>query len=285
MRGISGPIAVVAPCSIHREDRFHAGIQLAAGLGFELQPFADLLRPHLYLAGDDDHRLAQLSRALSDDRFSAVWIARGGCGMTRLLPRLDFDNFRPKPVIGFSDVTALLAALHQHGLGPAIHGPVVHSLPITDVASMEHLERHLKGLDTPPLQGEIWREGTAEGALMGGNLSLLAALCGTPWQPSARGKIVVLEEVAEPAYRIDRLLQQLHSAGVLGGAAGVALGKFEGCKAPEGFTLKELILEQLAPLGVPVVAQLPIGHGAENRAWTLGTHALLRDGSLTWQGP
>lgn len=276
------PIAVVAPCGVHDPGRFQAGLEIARAAGHDLRPFPDLLRPHRYLASPDDQRLAQLREALTDPGYGAVWIARGGYGLTRLLDRLDLEGLPRKPVIGFSDVTALHTALHQAGLGPAIHGPVVHSLPVTDAASQAHLWDLLAGRSVEALVGEPWVGGEARGPLVGGNLCLLAAGCGTRYQLDARGAILVLEDVGEVPFRLDRMLQQLRSAGVLDGVVGVAFGRFVQCNPPDGatWTLRDVLLEAVADLGVPVVGELPIGHGAENRAFVVGSPARLSEGRL-----
>ncbi len=280
----SRPVAVVAPCGIYDPSRLAAGLAIASAAGLELELLPDLLRPHRYLASPDDQRATQLLQALTDDRFGAVWIARGGYGLTRVLDRLDGVELPHKPVIGFSDVTALFAALHPRGLGPLVHAPVVHSLPITDAESLGHLWDHLAGRPTPPLVGHELAPGVAAGPLIGGNLCLLAALCGTPWQLDVRGAILVLEEIGEPPYRVDRMLQQLVSAGALDGVAAVAIGELTGCNVPEGadWTLEDVLMDHLAPLGVPVVGGLPIGHGTRNHAFTWGAPARLADGRLAW---
>ncbi len=278
---IDGPIAVVAPCHPHDPQRLEQGLQLARAAGLDLQPFPDLLRPWLHLTASDDHRLEQLVEALTDPRWAAVWIARGGSGLTRLIGRLPTD-LPDKPVIGFSDVTALHAALYARGHSRLIHGPVVHSLGVTAPASREQLFQLLRGESTSPLQGEAWVPGHATGRLVGGNLALLAALCGTPWQVDVRGAILVLEEIGEHAYRIDRMLQQLWDAGGLAGCAGVALGSFTGCRTGSEWTLQHLLLDQLGRLGVPVLAELPIGHGSDNHAFPIGAVATIDGPYLSW---
>ena len=216
------PIAVVAPSGIHDPLRLERGMALVRAAGHTLVPFPELLRPVRYLASDDDQRAGQLMEALSSPDYAAVWIARGGFGLTRILERLDPALIQRKPVIGFSDVTALFAALHLQGLGPLVHGPVLHSLPITEPGSVEHLFDLLAGRPVEPLVGESFVPGSVEGPLVGGNLALLAALCGTPWQLDARGCVLAIEEIGEAAYRVDRLLQQLQSAGVFEGVVGIA---------------------------------------------------------------
>ena len=129
--------------------------------------------------------------------------------------------------------------------------------------------------------------GECTGPVLGGNLAVLAALCGTPWQLDARNAILVLEEVGEPAYRIDRLLQQLRDAGVFDRVAGVAVGQLVDCRVPKDatFTLRDVFLDHLVQLRVPAVGGLPIGHGPANRAFVWGTEGTLRDGRLELRPP
>lgn len=285
--GRDTPIAVCAPCGVYDVGRFERGLLLAREAGFDLQPLPGLLEPHRYLAGTDVHRRSQLHQALTSPDYGAVWIARGGYGLTRILDDLDLDGAQPRPVIGFSDVTALHNLLLASGLGPAVHGPVVHSLPITDDRSLEHLWALLDGRPTAPLTGVSWVAGSAEGPLVGGNLCLLAATCGTGQQLDTSGCILVLEEVGEPAYRVDRMLQQLTSAGLLDGLVGVAIGEFRNCRVPEGvdWTIRDVLIEHLGPLGIPVLADLPIGHGSGNHAWVAGRPGRLSEDRLDLLSP
>jgi len=280
----SDTIAVVAPSHPFDPARLKTGMALAQASGWNVEALPDLLAPHLHLAGPDDHRTTQLTRALTAPEYQAVWMARGGSGLSRILDRLPYADMPPRPVIGFSDVTALLVALHAHRGGPLIHGPVLHSLhEVTDTA-LRHLKLLLQGQETEPLRGRSLRSGQASGSLVGGNLTVLAALCGTPWQLDAHGSILFLEDVGEPAYRIDRSIQQLKSAGVLDGVNGIALGSFADCHAPASasWTLMDVLLEALEPCGVPLVADLPFGHIANNHALPYGVTANLDGATLTW---
>lgn len=278
-------IAVVAPCGIHNVERLDRGFAIAREHGHVIEPFPDLLRPFRYLASSDDQRSADLVKALASPEHAAVWIARGGYGLTRILDRIDPLGVVPsKVVIGFSDLTALFCMLYKHGRGRLVHAPVLHSLAVTDPASTEHLFALLAGEPVAPLEGEPWILGEAEAPMVGGNLSLLAALCGTPWQLDARGRILVIEEIGETPYRVDRLMQQLLSAGVLSGVAGIAFGDFTDCAPPEGasWSLREVLLDHVGRLGVPVVGNLPIGHGPRNCAFVWGAMARLGDGRLVF---
>lgn len=268
------PIAVVAPCGIYNIDRFRAGLRIARENGLNPVPLDDLLRPWRYLAGNDAHRLDQLVHAMTSDDYAAVWVARGGYGLTRIVDDLPWDRFDDRPVLGFSDVTALFAGMRTRGIGTAVHAPVVHSLPKSDPSSVDALVAVLDG-KRPALEGTVWVEGHAEGPVVGGNLCLLAATCGTPEQLDASGCILVLEEIGEPAYRIDRMLQQLHSAGVFDGVVGIVLGEFVDCRVPANadHTLDDVLMDQLGRLGIPILAEAPIGHGSANHAFVWGDQA------------
>jgi len=276
------PIAVVAPAGAFDPARLQAGVAIARAHGRDLTLFPDLLRPVRYLASSDEQRASQLVEALTDPGWTAVWIARGGFGITRILHALETVELPARPVIGFSDATALFAALWRRGVGPLVHGPVLHSLSATDEGSIEHLFDMLAGRPAAPLEGETWVAGVAEGPIVGGNLATLTSLCGTPWQLDARDAVLVLEEVGEYAYRIDRMLQQLTDAGVFDRVAGVAVGQLVDCRLPADatFTFRDVMLDHLGRLGVPVVGDLPIGHGPANRAFVWGTRGTLRDGRL-----
>lgn len=281
----TAPIAVVAPSHAFDPARLASGLAIARAAGLTLQEFPELLQPHRYFAASDAHRASQLREALTGDRYGAVWMVRGGSGLTRLLPTLDGLRLRSdRPVIGFSDVTALFCALHQAGAGPLVHAPVLHSLASTEPADRDALWNVLGGGHDEPWPGDSWIEGAAEGWLCGGNLCMLASLCGTPWQLDARGSILLLEEVGELPFRVDRMLQQLVSAGVFDGVAGVGIGELAGCAPPDGsdWSLRDVFLEHLEPLGIPVLAELPFGHGARNRPFVWGAGARIHDGSLRW---
>jgi muramoyltetrapeptide carboxypeptidase len=280
-------VAVVAPASVYDPRRLEEGLVVARTAGHAPELLPDLLRPVRYLASSDEQRTTQLLEALTDPAWAAVWLARGGYGLTRILSALELSDLPKRPVVGFSDATALFALLWRRRAGPLVHGPVIHSLGRTDEGSLAHLWDVLAGRPTAPLLGETWVAGEATGPVLGGNLAVLAALCGTPWQLDARNAILVLEEVGEPAYRIDRLLQQLRDAGVFDRVAGVAVGQLVDCRVPTDatFTLRDVFLDQLVRLRVPVVGDLPIGHGPANRAFVWGTEGTLRDGRLELRPP
>ncbi len=276
-------IAVVAPSGGFDEERLLRGMAIASDWGFVLHRMPSVGARWRYLAGDDATRRADLDEAFSG-AYEAVWMARGGYGLARLLRGIDLDRWARVPLIGFSDGTTLLNVLAAAGR-PAVHGPVLTSLgDVVDDDSRAHLRAMLLGAPVGPMRGRTLVPGTAEGRLIGGNLCLMASACGTPWQVDARGAIVVIEEVGEAPYRVDRYLRQLLDSGALGGAAGFAVGELRGTQPPDGaaWGLDALVLDALGGLGAPIVVDLPIGHGPRNRAFPVGVRASLGEGALCW---
>lgn len=268
-------IAVVSPSGNFEPPRLEAGMAIARSWGYRLEPLPGVGRTHRYLAGTDADRARDLRRAFSGE-WDAVWAARGGYGVARLLTDLPWSELAPVPLIGFSDLTILLNQLAGRG-APAIHGPVLHSLSRSDEASQDQLRRLLAGEATSPMEGIPLVRGDAEGPIVGGNLCVLASACGTRWQLRGHASIVLLEEINEVPYKVDRLITQLIEAGCLDGVAGIAVGTFLGCDAPAdaSWTILDVLRDLLAPLGVPVLAQLPVGHGAQNRAFRVGAPARI----------
>ncbi len=243
-----------------------------------------------YLAGDDTARLADLQAALDDPSLKAIFCMRGGYGVTRLLPKLDWRGFAksPKPIVGYSDVTALLAAAHKVVGAVGIHGPMVATKDdLAFDAAGEALQKKLLFDPKPPgrlapVGGEPapWTlfAGEAEGPLIGGNLSLLSALQGTPFAPDATGAIVFIEEVEEEPYRIDRMLTQLAQSGFLKQAAGVVFGDFARCNAPGGTeetNLSWVLKDRCRALGIPVATGFPFGHRGKSWSLPYGARAKL----------
>jgi muramoyltetrapeptide carboxypeptidase len=275
-------VAVVAPCGPYPEQRFAEGVALATKAGLTLDIPPGILQPYRYLAAPDAVRLAQLQAALDSSTHDAVWIARGGYGLTRLLPHLRTEQCRPKAVVGFSDATALLAWLWRLKWPDLIHGPVVNSLPITsDEARIDlfHQLNHARDrqFDVRPLASSH-----AEGRLLAANLTLLASLCGTPWQVDVDGAILLVEDVGEAPYRIDRLLTQLVQAGALNGVRALLFGEFAQCEPPTGssWTLHDVMTEFSERTGIPTWFGAPIGHGARNFPIRWGSMGRLDDRTL-----
>lgn len=275
-------IAAIAPASRYPIDARDRGLEQLRAWGYTPVVPEGTLDPVRSLAASDEVRLRHLQQALDDPGIDAIWAIRGGYGVTRILDRINWSTARPKPVFGFSDLTPLLDQVARRLGAPAVHGPVLTSLASSDAATLSWLRDLLNGTPHSPLVGTSWVPGVAEGPVVGGNLCLLAATCGTAAQLDATGAIVVLEEIGEPAYRVDRMLQQCRSAGVFDGIAGVALGSFTDCHAPadQGWDINDVLRDHLLGLGVPVLADLPIGHAPANRAFVVRSHARIAADSL-----
>ena len=250
-----------------------------------------------YLAGETDTaRAAKFTEALCDPETDAIWCARGGYGAGRLLPLIDWERARreatPKPITGYSDITALHLAI-EHELGwITLHGPVAALLkadgpPITrDTLRRVWTENEPLGVLPVPDGTDGWqghlhitRTGTGSGRLTGGNLALVASLVGTPWALQGTGKLIVLEDVDEAPYRIDRMLIQLRQAGTFEGCRGIVFGSSPTCETVKdsrpSLTLFEVLDELLGDLGVPVIYGWPIGHTDHQWTLPLGTMATL----------
>lgn len=271
-------VALVAPAGPIAAERFDAALDRCARLGLVPVPGAAARLIHRgYLAGSDEQRRADVQHAVSDPDIDAIWALRGGYGTMRLLAQLDLSPLvtRPKAYIGFSDNTAVHLALHARGV-VSFHAPHAGG-DLTDL-SERCLQRVLFEpsaagvLELPPGPAPAAvRGGAAEGPLVGGNLALLAAMCGTPAAPRAAGRILFVEDVGEAAYRLDRAWTQLLLSGALDDVAGIALGRFTDC----GDGVDELLHELTWSLGVPVLAGLPIGHEPDNWTLPLGVRARL----------
>lgn len=264
-------IGLISPASPLREGQMEEAIQQIEDFGFRPYVAPHAGRHFGYLAGTDDERLSDLHHCFENGDVDAIWCLRGGYGLTRLLPRIDFEKIRshPKAVIGYSDITALHMALFVKAGLISFHGPVLTS---------DYNDYVLRGLDQTLFQPEHSTllknyekhslespiSGRAIGRLVGGNLTLLAAMCGTPFLPDLTGKIVFLEDIKEEPYRIDRMLTQLVQAAHLNQAAGIVLGHFRGCEKDEGdaysLTLDETFQLFFDRFRMPVLRGLSFGH-------------------------
>ncbi|MEV4109580.1 LD-carboxypeptidase [Nonomuraea sp. NPDC049695] len=268
-------VAVVSPSGPPNAALLMRGVERLEGLGLKVVVGAHALdRQRLdYLAGDDAARAADLQTAWCDPAVSAVFCCRGGYGAARLLDLLDWDAMRaagPKVLLGSSDITALHNAFAAELGVSTLHGPMAACDILAgekgpEPRSWQSLQAALFGAQEP-VQGErALVQGRAEGVLAGGNLSLLASMCGTRWQPSFAGKLAFLEDIGEEPYRIDRMLTQLLQAGALDGVRGIALGSWVDCGDPY-----PVLEDRLCGLGVPVLAGLPVGHGSPQMSVWLG---------------
>jgi muramoyltetrapeptide carboxypeptidase len=234
-----------------------------------------------YLAGHDRDRLNDLNRALRDPKIDAIWCLRGGYGMMRILPGVDYDAIlrSPKVIIGYSDITALHAAVQRRCRLVTFHGPTARQ-PLSDFSRGSFQRAIVTQTDScgiAPGAREI-NAGQAEGRLAGGNLSVLAALAGTPYAPDLTDSILILEDVNEPVYRIDRMFQQLKLTGMLSGCRAIAFGDCTNCRDDAGGggrPFDEVLGELAHSLGVPCLAGIPVGHIPDQWTIPLGAMATL----------
>ena len=258
--------------------RLAAGISVLEGWGLEVKRPPLVGRSWGYLAGRDQERRGDLEAAA---RRGADLLAcmRGGWGAARLLEQPLALPCRW--LLGFSDVTSLLWAQLAQGQGGAIHGPLLTTLGAEPAWSQERLRAVLFGETLAPLQGEGWVGGSAKGPLLAANLTVATHLLGTPHLPDLRGAILVLEDVGEAPYRIERMLTHWRLCGALQQLGGIGLGAFSDCDgnseaaSSDCFSLEQVLRERTADLGMPVVAGLPVGHVAGNAALPLGAMAEL----------
>lgn len=274
---------MVAPAGPVCAERYRAGLAILASRYAIVHAYDPCAPPHHalpYLASTDAERAAALNQALRDPSVKAIFCARGGYGSMRILDRLDADAFlRHRPwIVGFSDVTALHSWAGRLGV-PTVHGPVVAQLPDLPAEEVESLFCLVEGRASPRLAGlQPVVSGRATGPLSGGNLTLLSHLCGTRYLPDLRGHILLLEDIGEAPYRVDRMLTQLHLSGALDHLAGVLLGSIiDPDSGEEQARVRghDVLVERLSGLGVPVAAGAPIGHGTHNLAVPLGVTAHL----------
>lgn len=278
------PVAVIAPASGFERAAFDAGLAVLAGR-YRPEYGPGIFTRHRYLAGDDARRLEELTAALADPRLKAVFCARGGYGATRLLTRLMQAALpgAPKPLVGFSDITALHLWLQAHGW-ISIHGPVLTQLGRLPATTHARLFALLESADpAPPLHGtDTYVPGVAEGRLIGGNLSVLSRVLGTPYMPVLDEAVLLLEDQGERPYRLDRIWTHLELAGVFARVRGIVLGSFTECEESNApYHSGEVLRELARATGLPCAAGFPIGHGADNKAVALGVRVRLDADSRT----
>lgn len=301
-------VAIVAPSSVVPPVELDMGVARLREAGLDVTVHPQCRARHFTYAGTDAQRAGAFFEVASDPQFQIIWCARGGYGATRLLPLLKAleseRGMRPrKLLVGYSDITALHAFVNRHWGWPTLHasmptasyfGPHTPEWRAMLGAAIEGRpvfpsgQTALAFLTTPP-------SGPVEAPLIGGNLSILAAMCGTPWFPDTRGKILFIEDVDEAWYRLDRMVTQLLQAGAFEGVRAIVLGNFQGCRddvtmglrgpgssdpvplrepIPEDQALAEIFGSVGERLGIPVAKGLPVGHGPDH--WPIPLNAPYR---------
>lgn len=288
-------VMLVSPSGPTRPERVERGIALLESWGLKVVTGLSAYSRLGFFAGTDAQRLADLNRALAEPGIRAVMCTRGGYGVQRLIDGVDFDAVRtdPRLLIGFSDITALQLALWRRTRLASLHGPGAawldertgpDSAEALRAAMMTPAPVVVKARDdeeTSPVR--LNAGASVSGPLLGGNLCLLTASIGTPDLPDLTGAVLLLEEIAEPPYKVDRMLTHLHRCGALAGVAGVAVGQFTECADGWPTSIVDVLVDRLEPLGVPVLGGLPVGHGKDQLAVPIGTTATLdvASGTLT----
>ncbi len=285
-------IRVVAPGAAVNRDGVDTAAALITALGHRVSFSRHLFDRYRYLAGPLDARRNDLEEAFRDNTVDAVWFARGGTGAGELMVQLG-DWFSSKPIVGYSDNCTLLVEAHRRG-GVAIHGTVFEEAASLSAASpglrpdaiavLTLLESQSDAEATHSIALRHVGKGAVDniaGAAMGGNLTTLCTLLGTPFAPTFDGCVVLLEDVGEPYYRLERMLVQLIQASALDHVHAVVLGDFVNCpRRNVEHSIEDIFFEHLSPRGVPVYSGAPIGHGEKNVPWRLGSHAVIQSGTL-----
>lgn len=264
--------AVNAGTWLDPETDFGPLVERCEAEGWTLEVPESVKRQWRWFSGTDQQRADDLERAWNNPSLDGLIYVGAGWGGARVLEAGFRFPKRSLWTLGFSDTSSMLMAQWSAGLHGAIHGSTTGPDP-----QWERTVRLLKGEPVAPLQGRSIRAGVAQGPLVVTNLTVATHLIGTPWFPDLRGSILVLEDVGEAPYRVDRMLTQWRSSGVLRGLAGVATGRFswKGEVEPGDFSMDGILEERLSDLGIPLVMNLPLGHGLPNMALPLGAAAIL----------
>ncbi len=290
-------LGIIAPASPGSQEMADAGKRWLESQGFAVQFGKHTAARQGYLAGTDEARAADLHNMFASPDIQGIICLRGGYGTMRLLDLLDYDliSANPKVFVGYSDITALHTSIGQRTGLVSFHGPMLESDLAKDLPAYtsECFLQALTGTEPLGLIGNPPQThsasfivpGTAEGRLTGGNLSLIAATMGTPYEIDTVGKILCLEDVGEAPYRIDRMLTQLLLAGKLQAAAGIVVDVFAGCNDEGGnsnVTVEDVLLDRLGNLDKPVLMNLHFGHTADKATLPFGIKARLgtTDGGL-----
>lgn len=286
-----GIVAPAGPC--YNKDEIACCVKAIENLGFNVVLGNTVYMSEGYLAGEDMVRAGELNEFFMRKDIDGIICLRGGYGSQRILDKLDYDCVRknPKIFVGYSDITAIHAALNNMGSLVTFHGPVVLNFSNMDDFT---LKSFLNCVTSPEPVGEVKNPsgmgkiyslfgGEASGYTAGGNLSLLSSSIGTPYEIDTRGKILLIEDVGEEPYKVDRMLTQLILSGKLDECSGILLGQWTRCE-PENpdrsFSLMEVLQDRLLPIKKPVLYNLPFGHEKVKMTIPLGVMARISDGRL-----
>lgn len=291
-------LGLIAPASnVDDNETILAAVETLESLGFKVKQSQHLYSRLGYLAGSDQERAQDINGMFADPIVDGIVALGGGYGSSRILPYLNYDLIRhhPKVLMGYSDITALLNAIHAKTGLVTFHGPdatsTFTSYTLKDFRKVVCSEESNMFIGAPPEfeggEGRVERKnrvkrigsGKVRGRLIGGNLSLMSTLVGTPYAPDYNGKILILEDIGEATYRLDRLFTHLWLAGCLEKLAGIAFGKFINCNTTASWakqqTVAEILVERCQALGIPALLGLMIGHVDDQTTVPLGCEAEL----------
>ncbi len=283
-------IKLIAPGFAIDEHKLEISIEGITQMGFEVIYDSSIMNHHGYFSNEDEFRASEINKAFANPNIDAIICARGGYGTTRILDQLDYDLIaaHPKPLVGFSDITALLNAIHKKTGLIGFHGPVGSSLnnsysrnTLNDILRSKKSSHTIQSplskpedqLDNSEYDRYTIVPGTAQGKAVGGSLTLISALMGTPYEIDFTDTVVFIEDVGEKPYRIDRMLTQLRSSKTFKKAAGIVFGVCIGCEVQDvsrGFKLKEVIVDRIQDLGIPSLYGMSFGHIPENFTIPIG---------------
>lgn len=276
-------IRIVSPAGKVSKEKLMAGIALLQDEGYEVIPGKHVFDRNFQYAGTDAHRAADFQEAVDDLQTKAIICSRGGYGTIRIIEKLNLEKLKhhPKWIVGFSDVTVLHAVLNQNGIA-SVHG-VMPSFFVENKKPSRSFLQLMELLTTGKSAFEVAsnplnRSGKCSGELVGGNLSLIYSLQGTPWQINTDGKILFIEDLSEYLYHLDRMMQNLYHSGQLRKLAGLVVGSFTEMKdndSPFGKSVSEIIHEAVKNYSYPVCFDFPAGHQAKNLPLLLGSNYRL----------
>jgi len=271
-------IGIVAPAGPFDTELFDRGIEVLKSFGFRVHWPKNIFKKIGYLAGPDKHRANQVNRLFLNPEIKAIICARGGFGSMKTLSSLNLDLIRknPKIFMGFSDISALLSVFYLHCGLVTFHGPVVTTLGKSTQKTKDTVLNVLSSDKNPelkPEKGVTIKPGSASGPILGGNLTTLCHLMGTPYEPCFKDHILLLEDTGEATYRIDRMLIQMKLAGCLEGLKGVVLGSFKKCG--DLVEIFRIVEERFSVDEIPILGGFEIGHGRTNITIPLGIEATL----------
>ena len=271
-------VGVVSPAGPVGRSDLEAGLRFLENKGFNVHVAPHVYDRREYMAGNDEDRLSDFEDMFRNPEIKAVFCSRGGYGSLRLLDRMDYDLIgnNPKIIVGYSDITALLAAIFKRTGLITFHGPMVKGFPELPDKRWQDLFLMIsseKPISFNPMEGYSLNGGKATGPVIGGNLSLLSRLLGTPYMPDMEGSILFLEDRGEALYRLDRMFTHLALSGRLKGVNGLIIGRFTDCGDP--VSVQKLIMEHFEPMNIPIAAGFPLGHDSDNITFPLGIAVTL----------